>query len=124
MDGPSKIEGQAVPRSAIALSTVSLTPLVIPRLPKSAGTGPVSKLWEKEEIDKKWSESGTAKKREQQIRRKNLTDFERFKVMRYKKQVSNHCGSLNEYAMVRFLIHHLQASFETKKAFAKIRASA
>ena len=88
MDGPSKVEGQAVPRSAIPLSTVSLTSLVIPKLPKAAGTGPVSKLWEKEEIDKKWSESGAAKRRKQQHTRKNLTDFERFKVMRLKKQVS------------------------------------
>jgi large subunit ribosomal protein L14e len=48
----------------------------------------VKKLWEKHEIDKKWSESSWAKKREQQDRRRNLTDFERYKVMRLKKQVS------------------------------------
>jgi len=49
----------------------------------------VKKLWEKNEIDSKWAESSWAKKREQQERRKNLTDFERFKVMRLKKQVSS-----------------------------------
>lgn len=90
MDGPSKEEGRAAPRTPVALSAVSLTPFVIPRLPKGAGTGAVSKLWEKEEIDKKWSESTWAKKREQQDKRKNLSDFERFKVMRLKKQVSQH----------------------------------
>jgi large subunit ribosomal protein L14e len=77
-----------VPRQAIATSTLSLTPWVIPHLPKAAGTGPVKKLWEKNEIDAKWAESSWAKKREQQERRRNLTDFERFKVMRLKKQVS------------------------------------
>lgn len=89
MDGPSKVEGQAVPRSAIPLSSVSLTSIVIPKLPKAAGTGPVAKLWEKNEVDSKWSEAGAAKRRKQQQTRKNLTDFERFKVMRLKKQVSN-----------------------------------
>lgn len=89
MDGPSKAEGRAVPRTPIALSAVSLTAFVIPKLPKAAGTGPLSKLWEKEEIDKKWAESSWAKKREQQEKRRALSDFERFKVMRFKKQVSD-----------------------------------
>jgi large subunit ribosomal protein L14e len=102
VDGPSTKEGAVVPRQAIATSAVSLTPWVIPNLPKAAGTGPVKKLWEKHEIDKKWSESSWAKKREQQDRRRNLTDFERYKVMRLKKQ----------------------ARFEVLKAHAKIRATA
>ncbi|KAK5101880.1 hypothetical protein LTS08_004339 [Lithohypha guttulata] len=88
VDGPSKIEGKAVPRTPIALSAVTLTKIVIPKLPKAAGTGAISKLWEKEEVDKKWAESATAKKRDQTDRRRNLSDFERFKVMRFKKQVS------------------------------------
>lgn len=102
VDGPSKIEGRTCPRTPLPLSTVSLTDFVIPKLPKAAGTGAVSKLWEKNEIDSKWNESSWAKKRAQSERRRSLTDFERFKVMRYKKQ----------------------AAFDTKKAFAKIRASA
>ncbi|EXJ64006.1 large subunit ribosomal protein L14e [Cladophialophora yegresii CBS 114405] len=102
VDGPSSKEGAVVPRQAIATSTLSLTPWVIPNLPKAAGTGPVKKLWEKNEIDSKWAESSWAKKREQQERRRNLTDFERFKVMRLKKQ----------------------ARFETLKAQAKVRATA
>lgn len=102
MDGPSTKEDQIVPRQAIALSTVSLTPFVIPKMPKASGTGALKKLWEKAEIDSKWAESSWAKKREQQDRRRNLTDFERFKVMRLKKQ----------------------ARFEVQKAHAKLRASA
>jgi len=102
VDGPSTKEGAVVPRQAIHTSTVSLTPWVIPNLPKAAGTGAVKKLWEKNEVDKKWAESSWAKKREQFERRKNLTDFERFKVMRLKKQ----------------------QRFETMKAHAKVRATA
>jgi large subunit ribosomal protein L14e len=47
----------------------------------------VKKLWEKNEIDAKWAQSSWAKKTEQADRRRNLTDFERFKVLRLKKQV-------------------------------------
>src|SRR2546423_1269794 len=87
VDGPAGQEGAVVPRHAIALSNIYLTPFVIPKMPRAAGTGPVKRLWEKHEIDQKWAESSWAKKREQQERRKNLTDFERFKIMRLKKQV-------------------------------------
>lgn len=88
IDGPSTKEGQVVPRQPVATSAVSLTPWVIPNLPKAAGSGALKKLWEKYEVDNKWAQSSWAKKREQQDRRRNLTDFERFKVMRLKKQVS------------------------------------
>lgn len=88
IDGPSKSEDKVVPRTPIALSHITLTKIVIPKLPKAAGTGPVAKLWEKAEVDKQWAATNTSKRREQQDRRKNLTDFERFKVMRLKKQVS------------------------------------
>lgn len=89
IDGPSKLEGQACPRTDIPLASVSLTPFIIAKLPKAAGSGAVAKLWEKEEIDKKWTESSWAKKRKQQQTRRTLSDFERFKVMRLKKQVSD-----------------------------------
>jgi len=39
-------------------------------------------------VDEKWMESSWAKKREQREKRRGLSDFERFKVMRLKKQVS------------------------------------
>lgn len=87
IDGPSPQENRAVPRQPFHLSGVSLTPFVIPKLPKSAGTGPLKRLWEKNEIDEKWAESSWAKKAERQEKRNNLTDFERYKVMRLKKQV-------------------------------------
>ena len=87
VDGPSGKEDRVVPRQAIHLDIVTLTPFLVEKLPRSAGTGAVKKLWAKSEIDEKWANSSAAKKREQQDRRQNLTDFERFKVMRLKKQV-------------------------------------
>lgn len=87
VDGPSGNKDQIVPRQAIPLAHVSLTPLVIAKLPRAAGTGPVSRLWQKNEIDLKWAESTFSKKSAQQERRRNLNDFERFKVMRLRKQV-------------------------------------
>jgi ribosomal protein L14E/L6E/L27E len=87
VDGPSTQEDKIVPRQPLALAHATLTPFVIPKTPRAAGTGAIKKLWEKEEIDSKWAQSSWAKKAAQVERRKNLTDFERFKVMRLKKQV-------------------------------------
>jgi large subunit ribosomal protein L14e len=87
VDGPSGQENKVVPRHPLALSHATLTPFTIPKLPRAAGTGPVKKRWEQEEIDEKWAQSSFAKRKEQAERRRNLTDFERFKVMRLKKQV-------------------------------------
>ncbi|PGH12773.1 hypothetical protein AJ80_06597 [Polytolypa hystricis UAMH7299] len=102
VDGPSSQETKVVPRHALALSHVTLTPFTIPRLPRAAGTGPVKKLWEKAEIDSKWASSSFSQKQEKTDRRRNLTDFERFKVLRLRKQ----------------------ARYEVQKAHAKIRATA
>ncbi len=87
VDGPSTKEDSVVPRHPLALAHATLTPIVIPKLPRSAGTGAVKKAWEKEEVEKKFEETSWAKKRDQTDKRRNLSDFERFKVMRLKKQV-------------------------------------
>ncbi|KAL2217044.1 60S ribosomal protein L14 [Thermoascus aurantiacus ATCC 26904] len=102
VDGPSGKEDKVVPRHVLPLAHATLTPFVIPKFPRAAGTGPVRRLWEKNEIDEKWAKSSYVKKEEQREKRKNLTDFERFKVMRLKKQ----------------------ARYEIQKAHAKIRAAA
>jgi large subunit ribosomal protein L14e len=62
----------------------------------------VKAQWEKAGIEKKWQESAWAKKRAQKERRRALTDFERFKVLRLRKQ----------------------ARFEVRKSLAKVKASA
>ena len=88
VDGPSSKSKAAVPRHAISIANVTLTPIVIPKLPRAAGTGAVAKAWGKEGIEEKWDQSTWAKKRVQKERRQGLSDFERFKVMRLRKQVS------------------------------------
>ena len=87
VDGPSSEEQKIVPRHVLPLAHATLTHFVIPQLPRAAGTGPVKKLWAKNEIDGKWAKSGFAQKTDRAERRKNLTDFERFKVLRLRKQV-------------------------------------
>ncbi|RFU25220.1 hypothetical protein B7463_g11115, partial [Scytalidium lignicola] len=79
------IDSPSVPRQAISLADVTLTPLVL-TIPRSARSGVVNAQWEEESIDAKWAESAWAKKLSQRERRQALTDFERFQVMRLKKQ--------------------------------------
>ncbi|KAL0475256.1 ribosomal protein L14 domain-containing protein [Neurospora intermedia] len=102
VDGPSSDPKLAAPRGVVSLSRTLLTPLVVEKLPRGARTGAVKKAWEAAGIDAKWKESNWAKKQLQQERRKALTDFDRFKVMRLKKQ----------------------RRFEERKTLAKIKASA
>ena len=47
----------------------------------------MAKAWEKHEVQEKWDQSTWAKRREQREKRQALTDFERFKVLRLRKQV-------------------------------------
>ncbi|CZR51524.1 probable 60S ribosomal protein L14 [Phialocephala subalpina] len=102
VDGPSTDTKTACPRQAVALQNVVLTPLVLEKLPRGARTGTVKAIWEKAGIEAKWQESAWAKKRQQTERRRALTDFERFKVMRLRKQ----------------------ARFEVRKSLAKVKAAA
>ena len=67
---------------------MSLTRFVIEKLPRAAGTVALKKQWEAQEVESKFNNSDFAKKRAQQTKRRNLNDFERFKVMRLRKQVS------------------------------------
>ncbi|CAI7651483.1 unnamed protein product [Penicillium manginii] len=101
VDGPSGEAQKIVPRHVLPLAHATLTPFTIPQLPRAAGTGPVKKLWAKNEIDGKWAKSSFAQKTDKAERRKNLTDFERFKVLRLRKQ----------------------ARYEVQKSHAKVRAA-
>lgn len=64
-----------------------MSPLVIEKLPRGARTGAVRSAWEKAEIDSKWAESSWAKSAARSTKRRALTDFDRFKLMRLKKRV-------------------------------------
>ncbi|KAL7923441.1 ribosomal protein L14 [Trichoderma austrokoningii] len=102
VEGPSSDPKLKVPRQALHLTKALLSQFVIENLPRGARQAALTKAWEKAEIDAKWKGSNWAKKREQIERRKALTDFDRFKVLRLKKQ----------------------RRFEERKALAKIKASA
>jgi large subunit ribosomal protein L14e len=85
VDGPS--EKASVPRQEVALAKLSLTPIVIPKLPRASGVGHVAKKWEEHKVQQKFDESAWAKKRAALQKRRQLNDFERFKVMKLRKQV-------------------------------------
>ncbi|KAH0559431.1 hypothetical protein GP486_004051 [Trichoglossum hirsutum] len=89
IDGPSIDEKAIVPRHAAALSNVVLTPIVIPKVTRAARTGVVKKAWEEAGVEKEWAQSAWAKKRDQRERRRALSDFDRFKVMKLRKQVGH-----------------------------------
>jgi large subunit ribosomal protein L14e len=86
VDGPSSDSALAVPRHAISLSDCLLSQIAVEGLPRGARRATVKKFWDKNEIDSKWKETNWFKKREQMRKRKQLSDFDRFKVMRLKKQ--------------------------------------
>ena len=102
VEGPSSDPKLKVPRQALPLNKALLSHLVVDGLNRGSRHGALVKEWQKAEIDAKWKASNWAKKREQIQRRKELTDFDRFKVLRLKKQ----------------------RRFEERKALAKIKASA
>lgn len=87
VEGPSDEPKLAVPRHAAALKDLSLTGIVIEKLPLATGSGALKKRWAEAKIDEKWTNSGYAKRLQKDARRKQLNDFERFKVMRLRKQV-------------------------------------
>ncbi|SPO03805.1 probable ribosomal protein L14.e.B, cytosolic [Cephalotrichum gorgonifer] len=79
-------EGAEVPRQPVRLSDVLLSNMVVADLPRGARHAALKKFWAKSEIDAKWKETSWFKRRQQNERRQALTDFDRFKVMRLKKQ--------------------------------------
>lgn len=78
IDGPET----SVPRQALSYKNMVLTPFVLKKLPRNAGSGAVSKVWKASEVSEKWEKSGWAQKRARQEKRKALSDFDRFKVRR------------------------------------------
>ncbi|KAL1639551.1 hypothetical protein SLS58_007855 [Diplodia intermedia] len=149
VDGPASTAEKTVPRHASPLSHLSLTPIVIPKLPRGARNGVVKKVWEATEVEKKFGESAWAKNKDRIAKRRALNDFERFKVMRLRKQVGaprnrnpegemesrgrvahnvpQHSASTPTRAQRRELFADIfdpQANYEVKKNFAKLRASA
>ncbi|KAI0260319.1 60S ribosomal protein L14 [Gloeopeniophorella convolvens] len=81
IDGPTT----GVPRQAFPYRHLALTPLVVAKLPRAAGSGIVKKFLEKAGTVEKWESTAWAKKRAATEKRRTLTDFERFQVIIHKK---------------------------------------
>ncbi|GAA5853273.1 hypothetical protein JCM3766R1_003668 [Sporobolomyces carnicolor] len=82
IDGPST----GVPRQSFTYRRLVLTPYVLKKLPRAAGTSTVKKVFDASEVVAKWEKSAWAQKRKATEQRRNLTDFDRFNVMLLKKQ--------------------------------------
>ncbi|TFK49219.1 60S ribosomal protein L14 [Heliocybe sulcata] len=81
IDGPLT----GVPRQSFPYRHLTLTPLVLTKLPRGAGTGVIRKQLEKEATLDKWAKSSWAQKRAAVETRRKLSDFDRFNVMVLKK---------------------------------------
>ena len=80
------IDGPAVERQKINLNRVQLTKFKIDGIFHGARSKVVNKAWTVSNIDSQWNESPWAKKIAQKQARRNLNDFQRFKVMKLKQQ--------------------------------------
>ena len=83
VDGPST----GVPRQQIPFARLSLTEFVIP-LKRNQKSSNVAKIFDSEGIQQKWEESTAGKRQFARLRRAELTDFDRFKLMVNKKKKS------------------------------------
>ena len=80
VDGPCTNVG----RKSMNFKELELTSLKA-KFPHSARTRIVKKVWEKEDISKKWEETTWAKKLASKQKRIQLSDFDRFKLMKAKQ---------------------------------------
>ena len=82
------VDGEDFPRVLYPLKRLTLTKLLVP-LSKGARSGTLEAASEEYGLEKKWEETPTAKMLAKREKRAELTDFERFKVMRQRKSRSH-----------------------------------
>ncbi|ELU01430.1 hypothetical protein CAPTEDRAFT_206778 [Capitella teleta] len=80
VDGPCT----GVKRQALQFKGMHLTKFVIP-VPRSARTCIIKKKWEKSGITEKWQETFWSKRLNDEKLKKNMNDFDRFKLMKAKQ---------------------------------------
>ena len=81
------VDGKDFPRCLYPIRRLTLTKLVVP-IQRGARTGTLLKALKDFDLEGKWEATPTAKKAAMRETRANLTDFERFKVMRNRKRRS------------------------------------
>ena len=74
-------------RQAIQINYLDLTPVLIEGLSRPATIDELKQEWKSIDIEGQWNETEQAKKLKQKRLRANLTDFERFKVVKLTKEV-------------------------------------
>ena len=99
------VDGDDFPRVLYPLKRLTLTKLVVP-ISKGSRTGTLQAAAEEFGLEKKWEESNTAKMLARREKRSELTDFERFAVMRQRKSRSH---------AVRKLLHRAISKKPAKK---------
>ncbi|KAI8375930.1 ribosomal protein L14-domain-containing protein [Radiomyces spectabilis] len=82
IDGPTT----GVARQAYPYRRLTLTSLVVKGLPRAAGQKVVKKYLEKNATIAAWEKTAWAQKLAQRETRANLSDFDRFKLMKFKAQ--------------------------------------
>ena len=85
--GRALIDGENFPRVLYPIKRLTLTKLVVP-LQRGSRTGTLLKAIEEFKLNEKWAETPVAKKLAMRETRANLSDWERFKVMRNRKRRS------------------------------------
>jgi large subunit ribosomal protein L14e len=74
-------------RQMISYSRIALTDFVV-TIERNAAPKEITKAWTEADITTKWEATSWAKKLSSKVKRANLNDFDRFKVMVAKKQKS------------------------------------
>ncbi|KAJ1828694.1 hypothetical protein IWW55_006316, partial [Coemansia sp. RSA 2706] len=82
VDGPTT----GVARQVIGYKNVVLTDIVVKRLPRGVRSATLAKFLEKEQVVEAWQKTAWAQKLEARKRRAAMSDFDRFKLMRLRKQ--------------------------------------
>ncbi|KAI8098634.1 ribosomal protein L14-domain-containing protein [Halteromyces radiatus] len=82
IDGPTT----GVARQAFSYNHLTLTPLVVKELPRGAGEKVVKKYLAKSDAIANWEKSAWAQKIATRKTRASLSDFDRFKVQKFKAQ--------------------------------------
>merc|ERR1711971_142271 len=80
VDGPCT----GVSRKQINFKALHLTSLKM-EIPRAVRTGTLTKAWKKEGMQKKWEATSWAKKLADREKRAQLSDFDRFKLMKAKQ---------------------------------------
>ena len=93
---------------------MTLTDLVVNGLPRGATLKTIKKYFEKDDILVKWNKSTWAKRLDNRARRAALTDFDRFKLLKLKKQVCDLYIDKYIHHLIYLYMHFNNHSFYQK----------